>query len=120
LFKKVNDEFNKGAPYDGNAIYGMSVGYLTVQALQGAGRDLTRDGIIKAVEKGGFTGPGLTPLQYSSKSHAGYSGVRLNRVTAGVQAYFGPVYTSDAEAGAVKEYTQPPTAPPADGIPTVS
>jgi ABC-type branched-subunit amino acid transport system substrate-binding protein len=120
LFKKVNDEFNKGAPYDGNAIYGMSVGYLAVQALQAAGKDLTRDGIIKAVEKGGFKGPGLTPVQYSASSHAGYSGVRLSRVTSGTQAYFGPVYTSDAESGAVTEYTAPAITPPADGIPTNS
>jgi len=118
LFKKINDEFNKGAPYDGNAIYGMSVGYLTVQALQAAGKDLTREGIIKAVEKGGFKGPGLTPVLYSSSSHAGYSGARLSRVSAGVQDYFGPVYTSDAESGEVKEFTDPATTPPADGIPT--
>jgi branched-chain amino acid transport system substrate-binding protein len=120
MFKKINDEFNKGAPYDGNAIYGMSVGYLTVQALQAAGKDLTREGIIKAVEKGGFKGPGLTPMLYSGSSHAGYSGVRLSKVTGGVQSYFGPVFTSDQDKGAVKEYTSPAIAPPADGVPPVS
>lgn len=120
LFKKINDEFNSGAPYDGNAVYGMSVGYLTVQALQAAGKDLTREGIIAAVEKGGFKGPGLTPVQYSKDSHAGYSGGRLSKVTGGVQSYFGPVYTSDAESGPVKEYTEKPPAPPADGIPAAS
>jgi branched-chain amino acid transport system substrate-binding protein len=120
LFKKINTEFNKDAPYDGNAIYGMSVGYLLVQALQAAGKDLTREGIIKAVEKGGFKGPGLVPVLYSSGSHAGYSGVRLSKVTGGVQSYFGPVFTSDAETGPVKEYTEKAVAPPADGIPPVS
>lgn len=119
LFKKINDEVNKGATYDGNTIYGMAVGYLTVQALLAAGKDLTRAGIVAAVEKGGFKGPGLTPAQYSATSHAGYSGVRMSTVTAGIQAYVGPVYTTDAGAGDVKEYTEPETAPPADGIPTV-
>jgi branched-chain amino acid transport system substrate-binding protein len=120
LFKKINDEFNHGAPYDGNAIYGMSVGYLTVQVLQAAGKELTREGIIKAVEKGGYKGPGLTSMQYSATSHAGYGGVRLSKVTGGVQDYFGPVYTTDAQAGEVKEYTEPAAAPPVDGIPTGS
>jgi branched-chain amino acid transport system substrate-binding protein len=117
LFKKVNDTYNKGAPYDANAIYGMSVGYLTVQVLQAAGKDLTREGLIKAVERGGYRGPGLTPLQYSATSHAGYSGVRLSKVTAGVQDYFGLVYTTDTKAGEVKEDTEPETAPAPDGIP---
>ena len=31
-------------PFDGNIVYGMSVGYLFVQALQAAGKDLTREG----------------------------------------------------------------------------
>ena len=37
LFKKVNTDFNKGVDFDGNVLYGMSVGYLFVQALQKAG-----------------------------------------------------------------------------------
>ena len=37
LFKKINDEYNGNAPFDGNIVYGMAVGYLFVQALQ-AGR----------------------------------------------------------------------------------
>jgi hypothetical protein len=98
----------------------MSVGYLTVQALQAAGKDLTRESLIKAVERGGYRGPGLTPLQYSATSHAGYSGVRLSKVTAGVQEYFGLVYTTDTKAGEVKEDTEPETAPAPDGIPTGS
>ena len=43
LFKKVNKEYNGDAPFDGNIVYGMSVGYLFVQALLAAGKDLTRE-----------------------------------------------------------------------------
>ena len=105
LFKKINEQFNGNAPFDGNIVYGMSVGYLFVQALQKAGKNLTREGLIAAVEKGGFTGPGLVPLLYSTTSHAGYGGVQLSKVDKGVQAFFGPVYTTDAGDGASRPST---------------
>lgn len=116
-FRKIHDQYNKDNPYDGNAVYGYCVGYLFVQALLGAGKDLTRDGIIKAVEKGGFSGPGFAPLLYSAKSHAGYGGVRMAKVTGGVESYFGPVYATDAASGPVNTYTQPSAAPPPNAIP---
>lgn len=74
LFQKINTEYNAGAPFDGNTIYGMSVGYLFVQVLQAAGKDLTRSSLLSAVEKGGFTGPGLGPLRFSADDHSGYGG----------------------------------------------
>jgi ABC-type branched-subunit amino acid transport system substrate-binding protein len=117
LFKRVNDQYNGGAEFDGNIVYGMAVGYLFVQALQAAGKDLTREGIIEAVEKGGFRGPGLAPLRYSGDDHSGYGGQRMTKVTGGTQEYFGPVYETDEADGPVKEYTEQPPAPPANGIP---
>lgn len=117
LFTKVNAERNGGVPMDGNVIYGMSVGYLFVQALLKAGKDLTRDGIIAAVEKGGFAGPGLAPLRYAANDHSGYGGLRMSRVTGGVQDYFGPTYRTDDEGGPVVTHDQQPPAPPASGIP---
>jgi branched-chain amino acid transport system substrate-binding protein len=118
LFKKVNTDYNKGVDFDGNVIYGMSVGYLFVQALQKAGKSLTRESIVAAIEKGGFTGPGIVPLQFAKGNHAGYSGVQMAKVTGGVQAGFGPVYVTDDGDGAVKEYTGTPATPPANGIPS--
>ena len=114
----INKQYNNNAPWDGNTEYGMSVGYLFVQALAAAGKDLTREGIVAAVEKGGYTGPGLTPLQYSKDNHSGYSGLRMAKVTGGKQLPFGPVYVSDDGAGAVTEYTGAAVAPPANGIPS--
>ncbi|MFK3979495.1 ABC transporter substrate-binding protein [Micromonospora sp. NPDC050397] len=120
LFTKVNQAHNGGAPFDGNTVYGMAVGYLFVQALLAAGKDLTRESLIAAVEKSGFQGPGLVPLRFSETDHSGYGGARLSKVTGGVQSYFGPAYETDEADGAVKEYTVAPVAPPANGIPTAS
>jgi len=117
-FKKINDQYNTGHAFDGNALYGMSVGYLFVQALLAAGKDLTREGLLAAVEKNGFKGPGLAPLGFSKTYHSGYTGVQLSKITNGVQAAFGPVYTTDQKSGPVTEYTQPATTPPADMVPT--
>jgi branched-chain amino acid transport system substrate-binding protein len=121
LFTKINTDYNSGATMDGNIIYGMSVGYLTVQALLAAGKNLTVEGLEKAIQDSGakFKGPGIVPFAYSATSHAGYSGVRLSKVTGGVQAYFGPAYTTDAADAPVKEYTEAPSVPPTNGIPTV-
>ena len=120
LFKKVNTTHNGGAEFDNNIVYGMSVGYLFVQTLQAAGKDLTREGLIEAVEKGGFQGPGLTPLRYSEDDHSGYGGEQLTRVTGGKAAYFGTAYATDENDGPVEAYTVAPAAPPANGIPAAS
>ncbi|MEV4636338.1 ABC transporter substrate-binding protein [Actinoplanes sp. NPDC049548] len=118
LFKKVNAEHNGGAEFDNNIVYGMSVAYLFVQSLQAAGKDLTRDGLVAAVEKGGFQGPGFAPLRFSARNHSGYGGMRLSRVQGGKQAYFGTVLETDDAGGPVQPYTASPAVPPQNGIPT--
>jgi len=118
LFKKINADYNGNAPWDGNVLYGMSVGYTFVQALQKAGKNLTREGIVAAVESGGFTGPWTSPTRYSKTDHSGISGLQLAKIDGKVQKPFGPIYTSDSKDAAVTEYTGAPTVPPANGIPT--
>lgn len=120
LFTKINKSHNGDAPFDGNTVYGMSVGYLFVQVLLAAGKDVTREKVLDAVEKGGFQGPGLAPLRFSADDHSGYGGQRLSRVSGGVQSYFGPTYETDERDGPVKEYTVAPVAPPANGVPSAS
>ncbi|GID25348.1 ABC transporter substrate-binding protein [Paractinoplanes brasiliensis] len=117
LYTKVNKEYNGGAELDNNVVYGMSVAYLFVQALQAAGKDLTRDGIIEAVEKGGFTGPALVPVRYSADDHSGYAGEQLTTIEGGVAKYFGKPYRTDDGDGAVEVYEAAAVAPPANGIP---
>jgi branched-chain amino acid transport system substrate-binding protein len=116
-FKKIHDQYNAAAPFNGNAIYGLSVGYLFVQALQAAGKDLDRENLIAAVEKNGFQGPGFAPLRYSKTNHSGYGGMKFTKVTKGVQELFGPVWETDSETGPVKEHTTTRPAPPANTIP---
>ncbi|PZG24273.1 ABC transporter substrate-binding protein [Micromonospora craterilacus] len=118
LFTKVNSEHNGDAPFDGNTVYGMAVGYLFVQVLLAAGPDLTRESLVEAVRKGGYQGPGVAPLRFSTTDHSGYGGGRLSRISGGVQSYFGPTYETDEEDGPVNEYSAPPVAPPANGVPT--
>jgi ABC-type branched-subunit amino acid transport system substrate-binding protein len=118
LFQKVNKDFNGDAPFDGNVLYGFSVGYLFVQTLKAAGKDLTRESLLAAVEKGGYTGPGLVPLRFSKTDHSGYSGVQLGKISGGKQLPFGPVLTTDDGDGQIQEYTTKQPDPPANGIPS--
>jgi len=41
LFKKVHDQYDSSAPFDGNVEYGMANAYTLAQALQLAGKSLT-------------------------------------------------------------------------------
>jgi ABC-type branched-subunit amino acid transport system substrate-binding protein len=118
LFQMVNEKYNGNAPWDGNVEYGMAVGYTFVQALKAAGQNPTRKSILAAIEKGGFTGPGLVPFAFSADNHSGYTGVQLVKVSQGVGTFFGPIYTTDSGTGAVTEYTGTPATPPANGIPS--
>jgi branched-chain amino acid transport system substrate-binding protein len=117
LFKKVNSQYNGNAPFDNNTVYGMAAGYLFVQSLQAAGKDLTRDKLVAAVEKGGFTGPGLVPLRFSDKDHSGYAGEQLTKITGGQPSYFGTAFQTDDAAGPVTPYSGAAVAPPTSGIP---
>jgi ABC-type branched-subunit amino acid transport system substrate-binding protein len=117
LFRKLNTQYNSGAGFDGNTEYGFAVGYLFVQALQAAGKSLTRQGIVDAVQKNGFTGPGLSPLRFSATDHSGFSGLQMGKVQGGKQTVFGPVYTTDDGSGAIQQSTPSQPAPPSNGIP---
>ena len=117
LFLKVNDQFNNSAPYDGNVEYGMALAYTTVQALKAAGKDLTRGSLVAAVEKGGFTGPGLVPFRYSTTDHSGFAGTQVVQIHNGAAAPVGPVYTTDDGDGPLEEYTTAQPDAPANGIP---
>ncbi len=117
LFQGINTQFNNNAPWDGNVEYGMAIGFQFVQALQAAGKNPTRASIVAAIEKNGFTGPGLVPLAFSSSDHSGYTGVRLAKITGGAGVFFGPTYTTDDGSGPVTEYNGTEGTPPANGIP---
>ncbi|GAA3842881.1 ABC transporter substrate-binding protein [Amycolatopsis tucumanensis] len=117
LFKKVHDTYIPNLPFDGNVIYAMSYAYTFAQVLQAAGKDLTRQGLIDALNKGGFTGPGLVPFRYGPDSHAGYTGGQISTIRGGQQVLSGTPLTTDDGDGPVVPYTQPQPAAPANGVP---
>ena len=46
---KIHDQYDTSAPFDGNVEYGMANAYTLVQALQAAGKNLTRQGLVDAI-----------------------------------------------------------------------
>ena len=99
----------------------MAQAYTFVQALQAAGEDLTRDGIVEALEESGgsFEGPGLAPFRYSADSHLGISGMRVVELKGGSPEPLTDVEVTDIgdadittdDSGAADD------APPESGIP---
>jgi ABC-type branched-subunit amino acid transport system substrate-binding protein len=117
LFQKVDQQYDNNAPFDGNVLYGMALAYTTLQALKNAGQDLTRGSLVDAVNKGGFTRPGLTPFRFSSTDHSGYSGTQIVVINGGVAKPTGPIYTTDDTDGPLQEYSTAQPEAPANGLP---
>jgi len=121
LFMKVHAQYDASAPFDGNVMDGMASAYTLVQALEAAGKNLTRQGIVNAIENDGskWMGPGFTPFRYSASDHGGYSGVELGQVQGGKVVLTGPPLTTTPPAGsAITPYSGTQPAPPASGIPS--
>src|SRR6201997_4199918 len=66
LFKKVHDQYDAKAPFDGNVLYGEAVGYTFVQAMFKAGRNPTRADLVPAIQDGMPQGPAVASYAYSS------------------------------------------------------
>jgi ABC-type branched-subunit amino acid transport system substrate-binding protein len=121
LFKKIHDQYDAGAPWDGNVEYGMASAYTLVQALQTAGKNLTRQSLINAINDHGasWTGPGLVPFRYSTSIHGGYGGSEIGTVTSGnIVLKGGPLTTGPDPSSKITPYSGQQPAPPANGIPT--
>jgi hypothetical protein len=116
LFKSIHDKYDAKAPFDGNVLYGMAAAYTFAQALKAAGKNPTRDSIVKAVEDGHFTGPGLVPFRYSSKSHAGFTGAQIGTIKGGKIVLSGTPVTTDDGSGPITPYTKPQPQPGANGV----
>ena len=127
-FKKINADFNKGPDprWDNNVLQGMNIGYQTVEALLGAGKDLTRKGLISYLENSGskMSSAAFTPLSYSKTSHEAYNGFWIGQYDA--TTLLAPitgtrvVYTTDSGTGpvTVSNYKRPAIA--ADALPKVA
>jgi branched-chain amino acid transport system substrate-binding protein len=121
LFLKVRNRYDSSAPFDGNVVYGMAEAYTLVQALKAAGKDLTRQALVDAVDNdgGSWKGPGLSPFRYTKTEHGGFSGVQMAKVQNGQVVAFGPVLRTEPSRGsAISVYSGGQPTPPSNGIPT--
>ena len=125
-FMKINTKYNPGVSFDNVVLQAMNTAMLTVQALRAAGKNLTRAGVISAIETKGstFASAGLVPLNYSTTSHVGYNGYWFGQLNAKGELlpYITgkrTVYTTDStstSAPVVSTFVRKPI--PKNGIPT--
>ncbi|WP_243058856.1 ABC transporter substrate-binding protein [Nocardioides sp. SR21] len=123
LWQQVWDAHGAKGELTNYRIYGMSWAYTFVQALQAAGEDLTREGLVDALEEVGSSleGPNLAPYRYSDDSHLGISGLQLVQLENGVGEPLTDVLVTDigdAEI-ATDDSGQADDGPPDGGIPDV-
>jgi ABC-type branched-subunit amino acid transport system substrate-binding protein len=118
LFKKVHDQYDAKAPFDGNVLYGEAVAYAFVQAMMKAGKNPTRADLVSAINGGLPQGPAVAPYAYSTTNHSGITGAYIGVIKKGVLVKQGPVYVTDTTpTGAVTAFTGSLQAAPAAGMP---
>jgi branched-chain amino acid transport system substrate-binding protein len=120
LFQQVWDEHGGDGELSNYRIYGMSQAYTMVQALQAAGQNPTRDGLIEALEEvgGEFEGPALAPFRYSADSHMGISGMSISQLTAdGGAEEVQEIRVTDIGDADIEPFDGEASTPPESGIP---
>ena len=119
LFKRIHDQYDASAPFDGNVEYGMASAYTLAQTLKLAGKNITRQNVVEALENSGskLAGPGLVPFRYSKSDHGGYGGTEMGQVRGGKIVLFGgPLVTEPSAGSAITPYTTAQPAPPSSGV----
>ena len=118
LFKKIHDQYLPKLPFDGNVGYGEGVAYTFVQAMLKAGKNPTREDLVKAIEGGLPQGPAEAPYAYSASDHSGMTGAYIGVIQNGVIVKQGPVLvTTTSATSPVSQYTGSETTAPASGMP---
>ena len=119
LFRKIHDQYDAQAPFDGNVLYGEAVAYEFVQAMLKAGRNPTRADLVAAIDGGLPQGPTVAPCAYSPSDHDGATGAYIGVIRNGVVVQVGPVLTTDTSAsGPIAALTGAEPQAPASGIPS--
>lgn len=117
---------------DGNTSYGMALAYTFVQALKAAGKNLTRAGLVAAIESAGktFATPGFVLPSYTKSVHYGFQGAEVVKLsTTAPKAvtptgkWIGTTVLSKVEvttvgSSPVTTYTGKATPPPAELVAT--
>jgi branched-chain amino acid transport system substrate-binding protein len=117
LFTKIHAKYYPGKPLDFTSLHGYSVAYTIAQALKAAGKNPTRESLVKAIEDGSIKGgPIPTPYAYSEKDHSGMTGLYITQLDKLEPKALG-LYTTDGGDGPVEAYTAEASEAPADGIP---
>jgi len=118
-FQEIWDASGQEGELTNYRIYGMSMAYTTVQALQAAGQNPTRDGIVEAIETAGadWEGPVLAPFRYSEDSHMGTSGMSISRLVGTSSEEVQPIRVTDIGDADIEEFDGEPASPPDSGIP---
>lgn len=121
LWQRVWDSHGGDGELSNYRIYGMAEAYTFVQALQAAGPDPTRQGLVDAVEQvgGDFKGPAFVPFRYSPDSHAGMAGVQVVQISGDTTKKLSPRLVTDNGDVEITEYGEKHAPPPQDGIPKV-
>jgi ABC-type branched-subunit amino acid transport system substrate-binding protein len=118
LFKKIHDQYDAKAPFDGNVLYGMGAAYTFVQAMLKAGRNPTRANLVSAINAGLPQGPAVAPYAYAATDHDGVTGAYIGVITNGILTQEGSVLTTDTTtSGPITTYTGTEPQAPASGIP---
>jgi ABC-type branched-subunit amino acid transport system substrate-binding protein len=123
LFRKVRAEYDPGAPFDANVVYGMANAYTLVQALTAVGKNLTRQALVDAINDHGsdWKGPGLVPFRYSTTDHGGFAGVQMGQIRGGKIVLFGNALRTDpSPRSPIRPYPTLTPPPPTSGMPTGS
>ena len=116
LFKKIHDQYDAKAPFDGNVEYGMASAYTFAQALKNAGKNPNRQDLVNAVEKGGFTGPGLVPYRYTKTEHGGFGGGQIATIKNGAIVTQGQAMVTDPGTGPITPSNMKPVQPGDNGV----
>jgi ABC-type branched-subunit amino acid transport system substrate-binding protein len=113
FFGRVWDECGGEGELSNFRVYGMSQAYTLALSLQAAGENLTREGVVAAIEENGsdFTGPWLAPMEYSAESHRGITGVQVVQLTGGEFEALTEIQTTDDGEGEIEDYTEEPAVP---------
>jgi branched-chain amino acid transport system substrate-binding protein len=122
LWQRVWDQHGGEGQLTNYRIYGMAQAYTFVQALQAAGPNPTRDGIVDALEQIGseLEGPPLAAYRYSENSHMGVEGLQVSRLEGGAAEPLTPVLVSDiGDAPIEEDDSGAQDTPPESGIPEV-
>ena len=119
VFQEIWDASGQEGELTNYRVYGMSMAYTMVQALQAAGQNPTRDGIVEAIETAGadWQGPVFAPFRYSADSHMGTSGMSIERIVGAGSEEVQPVRVTDIGDAEIEEFDGEPAGPPENGIP---